>query len=246
MRPRHHRRDDTHRSLEKEQMPVERVEPSGPRRTSPALVLAALACALAWPAPAPAGAPPPAALSRLEAGVEGGISLPLHPDHFGIGWGDARGFGAFVRWKLTPATDLVLRAERDRFPFAPQAVRSVWSGPEWTIQHLEGGDVRLDLVSLGVRVHHAGGALRAHAAFALGAGRRGERRMVIGWARPGQTEPVPLSDFSEPATTVRAVSFGVGLTWVLRRLPDPTVEARSVWLVDHERAMPLRVGLVIP
>lgn len=178
------------------------------------------------------------ALPRLGAGAELGTALPMDPFDFGAGWKDGRGCGAFVTCALSPTADLLLRAERDRFPLAGDGFRTYWP----TLESVTGQDVTIESLTLGLRVHHGRGAVRAHAAFYGGLARRVGRRVVTSWPEP-QT-PVP---WGEPDATSHSVGFGVGATWVVPRLPDLTAEARVLWFGSgNDMWVPLRVGIVLP
>lgn len=182
------------------------------------------------------------ALPRLGAGVEVGTAMPTDPFDFGTGWKDSRGCGAFVRCALTPTVDVLLRAERDRFAFDPDGIREVWT----SATAVAGTDASMDALLLGLRAHHARGALRGHAALYAGVVRRTGRRASVTYWPPYYTVPYTVP-WGEPDATNRAFGFGVGATWAIPRLPDPTAEARVIWLIEGPEAMiPLRVGVTLP
>jgi hypothetical protein len=192
---------------------------------------------------APAGAGVPAwlreeALPRLGAGVELGTAVPVDPFDFSAGWEDGRGGGAFATVALTPTVDVLLRAERDRFAFRGEGFRASWTA----LENMTGGDATLESLSLGLRVHHRRGAVRAHAALYGGLTRRIARRATTTYTSPRYTVT-----WGEPDATVQSYGFGVGATWAVPRLPDLTVEARVLWFGEGgDMWMPLRVGVVLP
>lgn len=178
------------------------------------------------------------ALPRLGAGVELGTAVPMDPFDFGAGWKDSRGYGAFATFALTPTVDVLVRAERDRFELSGDGFRRYWVG----LESVTGEDVTLEALSLGLRVHHGHGALRGHATIYSGLARRIGRRVTVTWSEPAYTIP-----WGEPDATVKLLGFGVGATWAIPRLPNPTVEARAMWFGDGpEMVIPLRIGIALP
>jgi hypothetical protein len=183
-----------------------------------------------------------AALPRLGVGVEAGMAMPTDPFDFSTGWDDSRGCGAFVRCALTPTVDVLLRAERDRFAFDAGGFRDAWI----SATAVTGTDATMDVLMLGLRAHQARGVLRGHATLYAGIVRRTGRRASVTYDPPYYTTPYTVP-WGEPDATNRAFGFGVGATWAIPRLPDPTAEARVIWLVEGPEALvPLRVGVTLP
>ena len=136
----------------------------------------------------------------------------------------------------------LLRAERDRFAFDPDGIRDMWT----SATAVAGTDASMDALLLGLRAHHARGALRGHAALYAGVVRRTGRRASVTYWPPYYTVPYTVP-WGEPDATNRAFGFGVGATWAIPRLPDLTAEARVIWLAEGPEAMiPLRVGVTLP
>lgn len=191
------------------------------------LVAVGLACA----ALAAEGASYP----RVRAGLELGTALPVGPYDFAAGWEVATGYGAFVSLGLSPDGELVLRAERDRFPFEPRRLLVA----KLQAQQAAGSIAMLEVLSIEARVRHAYGRVRAHAGICLGLVRRSGRRATVSY--PAYTIP-----YGEPDASLGARGFGVGATLDLPRLPDLTAEGRVMWFGTNEMFAPLRVGVVFP
>jgi len=178
------------------------------------------------------------AYPRLGAGIEYGVAVPMEPFDFGAGWRDGRGLGAHVSCALTPTVDVLLRAERDRFPLSGDGFRLVWPG----IAELHGTDAEFASLALGLRVHQDRGAVRGHAAVYWGMARRTGRRVTVAWPAPAQ--PIP---WGESDAGVQLLGFGVGATWEIPHAPDLTVEGRALWYPNGpEMTVPLRLGIALP
>ena len=183
------------------------------------------------------------ALPRLGVGVEVGVTVPTEPDDFAEGlWDDGRGFGVSARCALTPTVDVLLRAGRDHFALDAEDFRL----PGATVEGVAGTDATMDVLLLGLRVHHERGALRGHAALYAGLVRRTGQQASVTYVRDDTTSFAVM--LGEPDGTDRAFGFGVGVTWAVPRLPDLTAEARVIWLAEGPGAamIPLRVGVTLP